>query len=144
MCTVFLHNLNLGASSVIKDLHLQHAHATVQSIAVCFNYSAKRTELLVSIINEEQDERISKSHLIKMCTTRFIERHTAILVARNLLLYIIPALEIMSTWNDPDTNQRAFNLICTLRNEKFITGLVMLENITASLKPLTVYLQKKR
>ena len=49
----------------------------------------------------------------------------------------------MSTWNDPDTNQRAFNLICTLRNQKFITGLVMLENITASLKPLTVYLQRK-
>ena len=32
----FLHNLNLGASSVVKDLHLQHAHATVQALAVFF------------------------------------------------------------------------------------------------------------
>ena len=79
-----------------------------------------------------------------MCDTRFIERHTAIEVTRNLLIYIVKSLEMMQAWNSSDTRSGAFNLECTILNQKFLTSVVMLEHITCTLKPTTVLLQAKQ
>ena len=48
------------------------------------------------------------------------------------------------TWQSLETKKEALNIECLVKNVRFIVGLLMLESITAVLKPATESLQGKQ
>ena len=137
-----LHKLNLVAASVIKDLTVQHAHASVSALITFFTSSPKRVDHLKKVIREHAPNA-QKTHLITLCTTRFVERHEAILVVRDLLPCLLKSIEDMKCWKATETKTGALKQETIIRSSSFIIGMGMLEAITATLKPLTVKLQGK-
>ena len=69
-----MHCLNLCAAQTVKIQAIQHAHDVIKETVSVFKSSAKRTDVLKSSINDEDDSRISKTQLLSLCTTRFVER----------------------------------------------------------------------
>ena len=106
----------------------------------------KRVELLKRIIqirsgpNDEQ----KRARLITLCVIRFTERHLSVKVLRELLPFVVLAVEQLMTWQSLETKKEALNIECLLKNVRFIVGLLMLESITAVLKPATESLQGKQ
>jgi len=108
---------------------------------VFFKSSAKRTDVLKSSINEEDDSRISKTQLLSLCTTRFVERHASVQCSRNLLKYVMQALRVMTEWQSPKTRTKAASLINVISQSSFIVSLVVLEELCSVLLPTTRMLQ---
>ena len=79
-----------------------------------------------------------------MCVTRFTERHLSVKVLRELLPFVVLAVEQLMTWQSLETKKEALKIECLIKNVRFIVGLLMLESITAVLKPATESLQGKQ
>ena len=75
-----------------------------------------------------------------MCVTRFTERHLSVKVLRELLPFVVLAVEQLMTWQSLETKKEALNIECLIKNVRFIIGLL----ITAVLKPATESLQGKQ
>ena len=131
---------------MIKSLSVQHAHAAVAKINNFFNVSPKRVELLKRIIQIRSgpNHKQKRARLITLCVTRFTERHLSVKLLRELLPFVVLAVEQLMTWQSLETKKEALNIECLIKNVRFIVGLLMLEYITAVLKPATESLQGKQ
>ena len=80
------------------------------------------------------------------CVTRFTERYLSVKVLRELLPFVVLAVEQLMTWQSLETKKEALNIECLIKNVRFIVfvGRFMLESITAVLKPATESLQGKQ
>ena len=105
-----MHCLNLSASRTISIPAIQQAQAVIKNISACFRSSAKRTDLLKSCINQDDNAKKSKNHLTSLCETRFVERHTAVLTLKVLLKYVVQALDEMKLWQSAEAEKTAFTL----------------------------------
>ena len=106
-----MHCLNLSAMKAVSLPAIRNAHDTIKQVVTYFKSSSKRTSLLKSIIRSEHDTRISKKHLISLCTTRFVERHAAVQAFRSLLLYIVDALQQMTQWHSYESRNTVQSLL---------------------------------
>ena len=136
-----MHCLNLSASKAVSVPAIRHAEDIVKATTSCFRSSAKRTDLLTSCITQADDLRISKTQLTTMCTTRFIERHTSIVCFRSLLRFIMDALDCMTLWQSTEARKTANSLKNSICQSDFVVSLVILENISGLMLPLTRNLQ---
>ena len=136
------HRLNLSAASTVQVPAIKHALDIVQETSSFFHSSAKRTELLIDCIEKTDDTRISKKHLKTLCTTRFIERHTAIVCMRSLLRFVDEALTVIkTTWQSADARKSATVLQNSICQSDFVISIVILEEVCALMLPLTRVLQ---
>jgi predicted short-subunit dehydrogenase-like oxidoreductase (DUF2520 family) len=87
-----MHCLNLSAMKAISIPTVRHAQEVVRDVVSCFCSSAKRSALLKACIDECEDTLILKTQLTKLCTTRFIERHTSIICSRDLFRSVMGSL----------------------------------------------------
>ena len=126
-----MHCLNLSAMKAVLVPALRNAHDTIKQVVTWFKSSSKRTSLLKSIICNEHDTRMSKKHLISLCTTRFVERLTAVQAFRSLLLDIVDALQQMTQWNSYESRNIAQGLLDAISQPSFIISMVILENFQA-------------
>ena len=85
-----------------------------------------------------------RARFITLCVTRFTERHLSVKVLRELLPFVVLAVEQLITWQSLETKKEALNIECLIKNVRFIVELLMLESITAVLKPATESLQGKQ
>ena len=120
---------------------IRNAHDTIKQVVTCFKSSSKRTLLLKSVIRSEHDTRISRKHLISLCTTRFVERHTAVQVFRILLLYIVDALQQMTQWHSYESRNIAQGLLNAISQPSFIISMIILEELSSIMLPPTRNLQ---
>ena len=118
-----MHCLNLIASKAVTVPAIQHAQVIVRDVLACFRSSAKRTELLKTCIQKADDTRISKKVLTTLCETRFIERHTTVVTLRQLLRFVVEALELMKTWRTEDARKTANNLENVICKSEFVVSL---------------------
>lgn len=81
--------------------------------------------------------------LVKLCETRWIERHDAVLQFITDLPEIIEVLEKVSEWKLRETASKASCLIAALSAPDFLVGLFCLGDILALTQPLSVLLQNK-
>lgn len=79
--------------------------------------SPKRNNILKNI-NQEQ--------LIKLCETRWTERHESVLKFKLCLSNIVECLEIISQWEDRETSSKAQNLLNSILVTNFIVGIFSL------------------
>lgn len=136
-----MHCLNLSAMKAISIPAVRHAEDVVSDTVSCFRSSAKRSALLKSRIEKCDDTRISKTQLAKLCSTRFIERHTSVICFRSLLRFVNESLNEMTTWQSTDARKTANTLINSISQSETIVGLVVLENISSIMLPTTRMLQ---
>ena len=120
---------------------IRNAQDIIKQIVTCFKSSSKRTSLLKSIIRNEHDTRISKKHLISLCITRFVERHTAVQAFRSLLLYIVDAIQQMTQWHSYESRNTAQDLLNAISQPSFIISMVILEKLSSIMLPPTCNLQ---
>ncbi|KAG0724734.1 repressor of the inhibitor of the protein kinase [Chionoecetes opilio] len=82
-----------------------------------------------------------KKTLLKLCETRFVERHESIMTFASLLPFIVQALDEMKTWTSCETRKVALRLESSITNASFIVALNVLETVSGLLLPLTRILQ---
>ena len=136
-----MHCLNLSAMKAVSVPAIRNAQDTIEQVVTCFKSSSKKTPLLKSVILNEYDTRISKKHLISLCTTRFVERHTAVQAFRSLLLYIVDALQQMTPWHSYESRNTAQGLLNAISLPSFIISMVVLEELSSIMLPPTRNLQ---
>ena len=104
-----------------------------------FKY-AKRHSHLKQVIIDNSDV-VKKTKLVGLCTTRFVERHESILVAKELLPYVAISLSHIESWDTEDTRKSATNLLNSIQKPAFLVGLIMLEMVSGIIKPVSASLQ---
>jgi len=91
-----MHALNLCCSRAVNATAIRHAQDIVTQATSFFGGSAKRTDHFVSTVQAHAPAG-TKSRLVTLCTTRFVERHSAVIAFWSLLPYIEMALTSMNS-----------------------------------------------
>ncbi|KAL4154036.1 hypothetical protein QTP88_001869 [Uroleucon formosanum] len=133
------HSLNLCISNACNLKPIRNATGTLQAVCV-FLRTPKRQDVLEKAIDKFiTDTR--KKKLKKLCPTRWVERHEAVLVFLELYDAIVEALENISSWNDRDTSFQASNLLCSIKQGEFLICIFILVNVFSVSLPLSKKLQ---
>jgi hypothetical protein len=137
------HGLNLATSQVTSVDIVRNAQSTMESVIVFITDSAKRDDLLHHVkLNEDYDVNV-KQKLVKLCQTRFVERHVAVERFWDQLPSIAMALELMQSWQDKRTSGNASTQLNSLLKTEFLVGIRVLLFLAAYLRPLSLALQEK-
>jgi len=88
---------------------------------------AKRNSHLVKVIKQNQGSNedamihtMTRQQLVSLCQTRFVERHEAVLVARQLLPSVVMALQDMVMWDSLETRKKARRLLNSIQKAEFL------------------------
>lgn len=81
------------------------------------------------------------TRLKRLCPTRWVERHDAVLVFMELMEPVIDALETVSTWQDRETSSKAHQLLCAVKQPQFMVAIHVLSKVFAVSLPLSRLLQ---
>ena len=125
----------------------------VTEVANFFNYSPKRQRLFEKVIDVNQTES-HRQKLHDLCRTRWIERHLAYETFTELYQSIVDTLDVMlheadnaeqyGQWCwDRESLTKANGLYHVIRSFDFLMALTVTSNALASVRPLSVKLQKK-
>ena len=134
------HNLNLCLSGSSNVVEIRNSLGVIEKCYAFFN-TPKRENVLIDKINELTPD--SKKHgLKKLCPTRWVERHDAVLVMEELYTPVCAALEEIENWADRATSSEASLLGASLKTAKFTISLLCLKTVFAYTLPLSKFLQK--
>jgi len=92
-----MHALNLSCNHVVSVTEIRHTQEVLQDMTNYFRYP-KRNDFFVSVVKAESPTQ-QRQQLVTLCTTRFLERHTAVAAAWDLLPCTITALQYMNNGN---------------------------------------------
>lgn len=92
----------------------------MQQVISFFNLSAKRKFVL---------KKYLKGSLVKLCETRWVERHDSVLQFKNSLTEIINALTEVTNWEDLMSASKAKTLLLSICNCEFIISIFSLSSI---------------
>jgi hypothetical protein len=135
-----MHAFNLCASQGVSTTFARNCMDKVHELATFFSSSAKRHQLLEQCVQNSDIPLVSSfKHL---CTTRFVERHDAILTALDLLPVAHEALEKMSDWDSRESRVAASSLLSSISSFEFIITLQALSKLSALLINVSRSLQQ--
>lgn len=134
------HATNLSCSKCLTVTTIRNAHDIMAAVINHFNSSAKRVALLKKHGEESECDNIN---LLTLCTTRFVERHTAVSRFWKCLPTIVSALHEMMTWADREASSKASSLLASLERTETLVSLACLQAISSVMKPLCAALQAK-
>ena len=132
-------NLALVHSSNIQCVRTMMA--TVQDIALCFDYSAKRLEAFASELETDAQSKEAldgRRKLRTLCETRWMSRADSLTTFKQAFRVVVHALE---TLHD-DHDSKAGQYLAAILRFEFIVALVASEHILSSLVGLAAILQK--
>lgn len=132
----------MSCSKIVTVPVVRNAQDTLSSAINHFNYSAKRVECLKHRIIEKSGPTQQKK-LLTLCTTRFVERHTAVVRFWDCYPSIIAALEDMEEWSDREASSKSYSIRTCLEKSETLIGLACLKTVSALMKPLSRALQGK-
>jgi hypothetical protein len=136
------HVLNLATSQVTSVDIIRNAQSTIECIIVFLTDSAKRDDLLRHSKQSSTDVNV-RHKLVKLCQTRFVERHSAVERFWEQLPNIAVALELMKSWKDRKASSHATMQLNRLLTSEFVVGVRILLCLAAHLRPLSLALQEK-
>ena len=137
-----VHALNLATSRINQVDAIRNALGTMETAVSFLTDGAKREELL----HTAQHERLAEGErrkLLKLCQTRFVERHVAVERFWEQLPAVCLALELMTEWQDRRTSSQAANLLIAVTQGAFLVGLAVAQRLSGVLRPLAAALQEK-
>jgi len=134
------HSLNLAISDACTVVAIRNCVGTLGEICNFFSHSAKRRETMHQSIEDVCPESTA-TRLKRLCPTRWVERHDAVLVFLELLEPVIDTLETVSTWQDRETSSKAHQLLCAVKQPQFLVAVHVLSKVFAVSMPLSRLLQ---
>ena len=135
-----MHGLNLATSEINRVATVRNALGTMEAIVVFVTDSAKRTVVL----NQAQKKTgLQQQRLIKLCQTRFVERHTSVQRFCDQFLAIVDALHMMTAWSEPKTSSKASTLPTAMSTSEFLVGIVIAKMLAGMLRPVSLKLQEE-
>ena len=137
------HRLNLCIAHACKLTSVSSMMTSISSMANFFNYSPKRQKFLEDHVAKYP--QLSKSKLLPLCRTRWVERINALEVSLDLLEAIVNTFTDMAM-NTQDWNRETVSqAISLLRGVDFdyIINLVITQKVISYTSSLTVGLQKR-
>ena len=117
----------------------RHCLDVLREICNFYKYAKRQSHLEQKI--KKNADNLNKTRLVYLCLTRFIERHTSVLVLKELLQFVYQSLKDMENWDSYETRKSAHSLLCSIQKPAFLIGLIMLENISEIMRPVSVSLQ---
>ncbi|WAR28914.1 hypothetical protein MAR_014618 [Mya arenaria] len=126
------------------NLIVRNVMKTVQKVAFCFNYSAKRLLRYLNALENDAENREAmerRTKLQSLCETRWAARSNALHTFRCSVTTVVNTLEDISLKHG-DTKAGPFKLAITQFG--FIASLVCDEFILAQLVPLSQMIQNKK
>ena len=142
-----MHALNLSGLQSTNVVAVRHCMNEIKEMVSFFKY-AKRNSHLVKVIKQNQGsdedamiQTTKRQHLVSLCQTRFVERHEAVFVARQLLPSVVTAFEDMVMWNSLETRKNARRLLNSIQTAEFLITLIIWEQVSSLLRPVSRCLQ---
>ena len=136
------YTLNLSTSLMTKVPVVRNCLDTLEAVICFLSDGAKRGDLLRWA--QSQDVEDEKRHkLVKLCQTRFIERHVAVERFCEQLPAVWHALQLIATWSDSRASSKAAMLYTAVSRTEFLVGLVIAGHLAGIMRPLAVSLQEK-
>ena len=123
------HNVNLAIVHATKESLVRSMMDTLQQIAFCFNYSAKRMRVLQAELELDEDAKAGMNNRTKLQYT-----------FKSAFTVVESALECL----EADGNGKALSYLLSIQRFDFIITLVTIEHVLQSLLPLTTFLQAKQ
>lgn len=122
------YSLNLAVGNSCKIISIRSCIGTVSSVITFFRASSQRTKTLIECINEYVPQSRTKT-LIKMCETRWVDRHESLIRFKELYKAIYSALKKLEECSNVETSRTAFQLSNSINNSIFIIALHVIEKI---------------
>lgn len=138
-CSAHCLNLTLIKASEVQSI--RNCFGTISAV-YSFFVSPKRQNCLKSIIESDEQKEHNRTRLVKMCPTRWVEKHESVLAFCELLPHVRAALETISTeWRDHETISSARSLLHSIACSEFLVALAVLHNALSLTLPLSQQLQ---
>jgi len=134
------HSLNLAVSDACSVVPIRNCVGTLGDICNFFTHSVRQT-MQQSI--EDLCPESTATRLKRLCPTRWVQRHDAVLVFLELLEPVVDCLETISTWQDRETSCKAHQLLCAVKQPQFLVAIHVLSKVFAVSMPLSRLLQKE-
>lgn len=138
-CAAHSLNLAIGKSCTIPEI--RNCIGSASTIINIFRKSPMRSAVLKEFIKKHIPST-HQSTLIKMCETRWVDRHESMLRFKDLYEVIAYALNDLESNHNLETSQLAFQLSKTHRSSQFIIALYVIEKLFAITLTLCNALQK--
>nr|CAI5849000.1 unnamed protein product [Callosobruchus analis] len=126
------HALNLSVSKTSKVQSVRNSMGTIKEVISFFSMSSKRMTVL---------RKYNKSNLIKLCETRWVERHESIFRFCSSLESIVTSLIEISTWQETDSSSKAERLYKSVLDSQFLFSIFSLSEILTYTVNLSKVLQ---
>ncbi|KAL4108237.1 hypothetical protein QTP88_018472 [Uroleucon formosanum] len=146
----FSHSLNLCLSKACNVPSIKNMLGIVSCIATFFSVSAKRADQLKSVIEAfevsttNNSELGKKMKLKKLCETRWVERHDALITFKSLYIYVVRALEDLQNDTNPETSCKATLYLNSIIKSDFLVSLEVTVTGFAYTLQLSLSLQSKQ
>ncbi|XP_046684428.1 52 kDa repressor of the inhibitor of the protein kinase-like [Homalodisca vitripennis] len=132
------HSLNLALSNASEVAPIRNCFGIVERVYNFFN-TPKRQAVLQQCIASEINVETNRKKLLQLCPTRWVQRHDAVFVMKELLQPVEVALEEIKNWSDRDSSSGTLILLSSLRQGEFIISLLASDKLLG----YTVNLSKK-
>lgn len=121
------HSLNLAITNAAEVRSIRNCFGTTEKVWSFFN-TPKRQNVLQRKI-ETLAPKTKNQKLKQLCPTRWVQRHDAVLVMKELYNPIISSLEEIKCWDDKDTSSGADVLLTAICQSEYIVALVSAEKL---------------
>jgi hypothetical protein len=106
-----------------------------------FNESSKRKSLFKAAVEATTGDETRRRTLLKLCDTRWVEKHTSVLVFRQLFGAIVASLEHLVDTSNSDTRADARAYLLLITDVEFAVVLIIVAHVFAFTKPYSEQLQ---
>lgn len=136
------HTLNLCLSDASRIPSIRNCMGVIKEVCGFFHMSAKRTEILKSMISECCPEQ-KKKKLISLCETRWVERHDSVILFKDILEPIFLSLCKIEEEELSDSASKAHTLSSAISQFAFLINLFVLSRMLSTTHNLSEQLQNK-
>ncbi|GBM10257.1 hypothetical protein AVEN_49980-1 [Araneus ventricosus] len=134
------HSLNLCLSDASNIPSKRNCMGVIKEVCRFFHMSAKRTEILKSVISDCCPEQ-KKKKLISLCETRWVERHDSVFLFKDILEPILLSL-LKIEEESSDSAPKAHALSSSISQFQFLVNLFVLSRMLSTTYDLSEKLQK--
>jgi hypothetical protein len=120
--------LNLATANATDIQSMRNSTGVMEKIYGFLNIP-KKSEVLQRTVSLHAAES-SKAKLVKLCPTRWVERHESVMVVVELLDAVYYILQDISSWQDRDSISPAMILMNSGLDTPFIISLYTLQNLS--------------
>ena len=138
-CACHILNLALSTSSDLRAV--RRSMSTIQDGITFLRGSPKRKAVLKTAVRALYPS-YSKTTLVSLCNTRWVERHDAVVRFIELFEAVLQALNALEAEGDAHTSDKADQLLARMKNFEFVASALIVKFVAATMLSLSTQLQK--